>query len=313
MDLSFIIPVYNLEDYIGATLDSILQNEFDFEYEILVVNDGSLDNSRKIVEEYAEKFKRVILFNNENHGVSYARNFGIEKARGRYITFVDGDDLIEANVYVEMMRKIKEGSYDFVQCSFATVRDQNTLYMQFSKTEELCDKERMFELFFAPDKRIYNSCWGKIINKEGISNIRFNEELVVAEDQRFLFDILYNAEKILLIKEVGYRYFERSNSAMRSMNAVKCQNKIAALQDCLERCPYPRVHDLIRYQQGLAWIEYYNLAIKYKDKNAKNIRKELKSLLNREVKELFGKKDKLKILLLTKCNFIYKLLVKAFY
>ena len=96
--VSIIVPLFNKSKYIAATLESILQQKFD-DYEVIIINDGSTDESPQIVEEYAEKDHRICLINIPNGGVSNARNVGLKYARGEWIQFLDGDDLIDLNIY----------------------------------------------------------------------------------------------------------------------------------------------------------------------------------------------------------------------
>ena len=96
IDLSIIVPVYNIQKYIGKCLESILKIR-NIDYEVLVINDGSPDDSQKIIDEYCQKNSRVKSFIKENGGLSSARNYGMKKAQGEYIWFVDGDDLIVAS------------------------------------------------------------------------------------------------------------------------------------------------------------------------------------------------------------------------
>ena len=99
MKLSIIVPVYNLEDYIAATLDSLLSIHFSSNYEIVVINDGSTDGSESVIRDYQQKQSRIVLYSIKNQGVSNARNVGISKATGEYITFVDGDDTVEPDFF----------------------------------------------------------------------------------------------------------------------------------------------------------------------------------------------------------------------
>ena len=99
--ISIIVPVYNVEKYLKKCLDSILSQTYK-NFEVIIVNDGSPDNSQKIIDEYKKKDKRIIVLEKENGGLSSARNYGIEHANGKYISFVDADDYIEKD-YVEKL------------------------------------------------------------------------------------------------------------------------------------------------------------------------------------------------------------------
>ena len=115
MKLSIIVPVYNLEKYIAKTLDSLLSIRFSYDYEIIVVNDGSTDASETVIRDYQQKTDKIRLFTIENGGVSNARNVGIHHAQGQYITFMDGDDTVEPDFYEKAVAELDAGGYDFVQ------------------------------------------------------------------------------------------------------------------------------------------------------------------------------------------------------
>ena len=114
MKLSIIVPVYNLENYVSKTLDSLLSIRFSHDYEIIVVNDGSTDGSEAVIRDYQEKTDKIRLFTTENHGLPGARNYGVGKAIGDYITFFDGDDTVDPDFYEKAVAELDRGGYDFV-------------------------------------------------------------------------------------------------------------------------------------------------------------------------------------------------------
>ena len=115
--VSIIVPVYNNEKFLEKCLDSIINQSYK-NLEILLINDGSKDNSLKIMRQYAKKDKRIIIIDKENEGVSKARNDGIRASSGEYITFVDSDDYIEFNEIEEMYKAIKENNVDMVRTNY---------------------------------------------------------------------------------------------------------------------------------------------------------------------------------------------------
>lgn len=123
MKLSIIIPAYNLEEYISSTLDSLLRINFSRNYEIIVVNDGSTDNTENIIKEYQKCYSQIKLITIKNSGVSRARNIGIKNAVGDYITFVDGDDLVDKNFFEIGINEMESGDFDFIQSNFQKVNN----------------------------------------------------------------------------------------------------------------------------------------------------------------------------------------------
>src|SRR5690554_5853314 len=122
--LSIIIPIYNIEDYLPTCINSILNQEFD-DYELLLINDGSTDNSGKICDQYALKDNKIRVYHQKNAGVSAARNLGLEKATGEWICFVDGDDELYPNSLFAIMEKAdKSKSEMIIARSFIYESDQ---------------------------------------------------------------------------------------------------------------------------------------------------------------------------------------------
>ena len=112
--LSIIVPVYNVEKYLDTCLTSLVNQTLD-NYEILVINDGTKDNSQDIIDKYVEKYpEKVFSYIKENGGLSDARNFGIERANGKYISFIDSDDSIDMNYYKDMIDLAEKDGLDLV-------------------------------------------------------------------------------------------------------------------------------------------------------------------------------------------------------
>ena len=123
MKLSIIVPVYNVADYLAKCLDSLLAQDLpQNEYEIIVVNDGSTDNSVDIAQQYADKYANITLINQANQGLSGARNTGIKQAKGDYIQFVDSDDYLEDNVLGGLMKQVENDDLDVLRFKYQNVR-----------------------------------------------------------------------------------------------------------------------------------------------------------------------------------------------
>ena len=124
--ISIIVAVYNVEKYLKRSLDSILNQSYK-NIEVIIVNDGSTDNSRNICEKYAELYSNIKVIHKENGGLSSARNIGIENATGEYIGFVDSDDYISSNMFEEMYNRIIESDSDIAISSFNYVKEGKIL------------------------------------------------------------------------------------------------------------------------------------------------------------------------------------------
>ena len=116
-EISIIVPVYQVEKYIRQCIESILAQTFT-DFELILVDDGSKDNSGKICDEYAEKDKRIRVIHKENDGLSDARNKGLDNASGNYFMFVDGDDYISPNMAECLYKKISEAKADIAACNY---------------------------------------------------------------------------------------------------------------------------------------------------------------------------------------------------
>ena len=118
--ISIIIPAYNAEKYIEKCLQSIIYQEYK-DFEVIIVNDGSTDNTKEICKKYADLDSRIRLISTENKGAGSARNTGLTEAQGRYISFIDADDFVSENYYSRMYKMIEEGNADIAECHYKRV------------------------------------------------------------------------------------------------------------------------------------------------------------------------------------------------
>lgn len=212
MNLSVIVPIYNVERYLPKCLDSLLNQTYR-DFEVLLINDGSLDNSSKIIEEYQKKYPDIFhSFLKINGGLSDARNYGIDRAKGKYLAFIDSDDSIEPGMFSEMMELALKHDCDIVVCDM--VYDYDNGESKFSSGGDFdfgnCrDDIRMLS--------INNSACNKIYRKELFDTIRFPKGQWY-EDLATIPLVLYKAEKIGHVKEVFYHYYQRSGSIAHDKN-----------------------------------------------------------------------------------------------
>lgn len=206
--LSIIIPAYNSEKFALDCLNSILEDEFS-DFEVIVVNDGSTDKTKEIVESISDN--RIKLFNNKNHGVSYSRNFGLKKASGEYIMFVDADDTIEHNSLKKMMSYVKKYNPDVIISQFYG-NNSNLMIFEDNKIDDI------IEALIVPNKNYLDSslvgyACGKIYSKHVIKNVFFDNRIHFKEDTLFNLNAYCNSKKILIIPEKCYNYILNENSA----------------------------------------------------------------------------------------------------
>lgn len=205
-----IVPVYNVERYLRKCLDSIVSQTLS-DIEVIVVNDGSPDNSQKIIEEYEKNYSFVKGYIKENGGLSDARNYGIERASGDYLAFVDSDDYIDLTMYERMYRKAIEGNYDMVVCDFTEVYadhesgGSSRLEKDLKSAEEV--KAHMIDF--------YPSAWNKLFRRELFQEQRFKKN-VWFEDVELCYRLLPYVHSVGVVKESLYYYIQREGSISKS-------------------------------------------------------------------------------------------------
>lgn len=215
--ISIVIPVYNCEKHIERCINSILKQTYK-NLEIVLVNDGSKDKSLEICEKYAQRDNRILIFNKENEGVSSARNLGIEKSHGEFISFVDSDDYLEETFCEELINKLYEYDVDYVACGYKRVyNDKHIEYVNNDFSERIVSPiEYLNELLNV--QKGYGFAHMKLIKKEVIGDIKFDIELKVGEDALFNVMLCEKLKKILIYNKALYNYYFNSNSVVRKFD-----------------------------------------------------------------------------------------------
>ena len=256
MKLSIVVPVYNLERYIARTLDSLLAIRFSYDYEIIVVNDGSTDASETVIREYQKKTDRIRLFTIENGGVSNARNIGVRQAAGEYITFVDGDDTVEPDFYETAVAELDQGGYDFVQGNYRKIYGDHTEDMECVKRDVvLTDRKEMLAQYYCFNRGyIHAGVWAKVYQAEFVRRIPANRKWNNAEDLEHNFRILCECDRVKLLKDICINYYQREDSAVHTLNVEKERQALAVLDQMLEMNPY-RELDWMLHRQRLLYLQ----------------------------------------------------------
>lgn len=236
--ISVIVPVYNAEKYLRRNLDSIMAQDGSFE--VIAVNDGSTDNSRQILREYAEKFSNLKIINQSNQGAGAARNAGIKAAKMKYITFVDSDDWLEPDAFKLAIEKIKQDKPDIVLTGFFDVYDtewvKNTRGEEAAKQIEgerkfpsrFLDKLALFSPFLGKDAindlyYEYGGIRGRFFKRDFINDnqISFPTDTTYFEDTIFLFRSFLHNPVISIITTPLYNYRNRVDSLSKSKKVIK--------------------------------------------------------------------------------------------
>lgn len=211
--VSIIVPVYNVQDYLERCIKSLINQSYK-NLEIILVNDGSKDNSKLICEKYKGKDNRIKVINQENKGVSIARNRGIEESKGIFLTFVDGDDWIESDYIKIMVDKIINTNADMIFCGFNKIYKNNIEKINLMSQESTMTNREFLKSIL----RVQNGCgniWAKLIRKDIVKDIRFESNLIVAEDALFNLKLCKNIRKIIYIPLNLYNYQINSSSVVR--------------------------------------------------------------------------------------------------
>lgn len=225
MILSIVVPVYNVSQYLSKCLDSILNQDIDKDdYEIIVVNDGSTDGSGEIAKEYAEKYSNITLINQENQGLSGARNSGIKVARGKYIQFVDSDDYLEPNVEKSLVEKMESENLDILRFNYQNVNEKGEVFdpnkagkLFVDYRDEVCDGITFL------NERLGTACYAVqfMIKTDLVRSIPSFREGIFFEDVEWTPRILTAANRVTSESRIIYNYLVRQGSITKAKTLEK--------------------------------------------------------------------------------------------
>ena len=222
--VSIIVPVYNVEGYIRKCLDSLINQTLD-DIEIIVVDDGSTDESINIIQEYENTYPdKIRYFKKENGGVATARNFGISHATGEYIAFLDSDDYVELDIYEKMYKKAKQENSDLVECDFIWEYPNKSKIdngIVYTNKKEMLTYARVIP-------------WNKLIKKNLIDahEVQFPNGLRY-EDMEFTYRIIPYLDRVSFVKEPLVHYVQRNSSVSYSFN-VETEDIFTILDNVIE-------------------------------------------------------------------------------
>lgn len=261
--ISVIVPVYNVEKYLNRCIDSILNQTFK-QIEIILVNDGSTDNSGDICDEYAKLDNRIIVIHKKNNGVSSARNRGIDVATGNWITFLDSDDYIEKEMYETLYKTAIKEEVDVCACFFKYLTLDNR--MLFKPTQEQLDVEgkyksvEFFNLIYK-DSYLNGICvspGNKIYKKKLFNNLKFKTD-IYEDDELFNRMYLQNIN-VFVLNKAFYVYVQNPNSLTNKNFGEKNLVFIDILYERLNLLRKKKIYELYYHTVKLfcnITIEYY--------------------------------------------------------
>ncbi len=231
--VSVIVPIYNVEQYLARCLESIV-NQTLKDIEIICINDGSQDGSGKIAQSYAEKDPRIILINQENKGLSVARNTGMDAARGKYISFIDSDDWVDPNFLERLYIAAEKYNADAACASILRPHDsgKNPYKIKFETEQILSSVAEKYRVLEIPRKCYV---WNKIYKLEELKKqgLRFPEG-VTFEDIYFTIRFLYHCKEIVTVPGTCYHYYVNRKSITRAATDKSQLDMLAAHADFIK-------------------------------------------------------------------------------
>ena len=213
MKVSVIVPVYNVEPYLDKCLNTLV-NQTLKKIEIIIVNDGSKDNSEKIIEKYLKKYPEKIKYiKKANGGLSSARNEGLKYASGEYIGFVDSDDYVSLNTFNLMYKKAKEKNFDLVVCNLNYVYESKTKMISAGLDKDLENEDEVKKNIVF----LYPAVWNKLYKKEILDSLKFKEGIWY-EDVEFNFRVYPRVKSIGYVDKPLIQYVQRESSISKTID-----------------------------------------------------------------------------------------------
>lgn len=223
--ISIIVPVYNIQNYLSRCIKSIQSQTFN-DFELLLINDGSTDNSGEVCDTYSNKDSRIRVIHKSNEGVSSARNLGIQNAKGEFITFVDGDDWVETEYLEQLYFNIKDLGCDVAVCGGCDIDEQGKKLRSYAFEKKQVLQSEETELYDWP--YFTYVIHRMLIKKSLIEDVVFDTNLPNGEDTLFLTEVFLKAQNgISFIPYIGYYYFIRSDGA--SLHNIYSKKKFSAI------------------------------------------------------------------------------------
>lgn len=321
MKVSVIVPVYNVEKYLRRCLDSLVNQTFK-DYEIIIVNDGSPDNSKEIINEYVKKFPQLIKsYNKKNGGLGSARNYGLKKSIGEFIIFVDSDDFVESNMLEKMYNVANKKNSDMVVCNINDFYEKNL-------NNKLNYNKYIGSNVFKKPEIILNrpAAWNKLyrrtlFDKPGMEFV--NNKWY--EDLRLTTKLYLECNKISFVDHHLYNYVIRENSIMNNKNITRNYEIIEAFEDIISF--YKKNNYLDDFKEEIEFLAINHIFIAANvriiiNSKSKDIRKNLEPTLeyfksnfninnkNKYLKELSFNQQLIYTLMKSKCYLLIKLIFK---
>lgn len=319
--ISVIVTAYNIENYLPRCLDSLLRQSYK-SLEIIVVDDGSTDDTPGICDRYAGKHENITAIHRENGGPSAARNAGLKIAKGTYIGYVDGDDWVEPDMYRDMLKACLDKNAEIAICTYRQVGEGAEEIHPTGKVIEL-SREETLELYISGHEQyhIYHSVWSKLFKREIIADIDFLEGRK-SEDIMYSTMALVRASKCVFLDTPYYNYMvDRADSIMNSKLAERrFQDEIPFWKeqiDYLKKKGFQELADKAAYQFYRRMLFYY---VDFRNREMSQSAKLMAELFESDkdiIHEIYQKSyvargDKVRMKLFFTCPGLYYMVVKLY-
>ncbi len=304
--ITIIVPIYNAEKYLSKCLNSIINQTYK-NLEIILVNDGSTDNSGNICQKYSEKDKRIKIIQKNNEGVSKARNDAIEIAKGKYIVFADSDDFLELTMVEKMEKSAEDNDSDIVICEYNNFIENENRFEHITLKDY---KDKLFKDLISDEETLYGGFpWNKMIKRECISK-NYRTDIHYYENLIFFLDNSNNFNKYSVVHEKLYNYCINDKSAVhnkeysiKKLSTVVALDYVINLVDDQYKDFYKSLY-IARTNENLFFIKLKKInneeIIKYK-KKAKEYYKDIKNSKD------ISLKTKMKMFIIVRMGFIYNI------
>ncbi len=308
--ISVIIPVYNVEEYINECVDSVINQTYK-NLEIILVDDGSTDNSSKICDEYAKLDKRIKSIHQQNQGAAEARNNGLKVSKGKYIAFIDSDDYVSNDFIYSLYNNLIKNKADISACGYCEYYNNGKInYKNFRNIKRKYNK--MEALIFLNVLGYFDvGPWNKLYKKELFDKYKFPKNKI-AEDWRIMFKIIDQIDYLYYDSAEKYFYRYREGSVTRTKK-IKYDG-IEAAEETIQYFKSKNYTGILKYAYTsllFAYIGVYNQFMKIDDvAGAKSIFKDSKKVSKKITYQYIKPIKKIQLFIFIHFNWLYRIIIK---
>lgn len=310
--ISVIMPVYNVEDFLRQSIDSVLNQTYR-NFELYLVDDGSKDSSGKICDEYALKDDRIVVIHKENGGLSSARNAALEKFSGEYVCFIDSDDYFETTFLEKMIDAAEAGNHDFICCCYDEVSEKGEFLRACGETvtKDTVYSGNVVDGYLSAEY-YFPYAWGKLYKRELFSDVRYVEGMNF-EDNDALVRILKKSNSVMVIPDILIHYRKRDKSITSERKRkldVKSFDIFKSYSICATELKGTRWEREYYIKSCGAWFQYWKYSKCYEKADKKTAKKMLRDVIKPKNGfidfKAFGIKERLVYYAKILCYFIIK-------